>query len=131
MRGEGATHHVPSEGAGHGAISQTQAGPGDPQDQGGSPGPSTAHHPPSRGVLSALLVHRAITLDEARLPSHGQRYELRTLSWTQVEALAFEVYDWWRHTDSPDSYWICSHDAADMVSWVSRHDDRLIGTPAL
>jgi len=64
-----------------------------------------------------------------RLVSHGSRYEHRTLSRAEVEGLAAEVYDWRRHAEDPESYWLGSHEAAGMLG-VSRqrlapviHDD--------
>lgn len=55
----------------------------------------------------------------ARLVSHDGRYEHRTLSRAEDETLALELYDWRRHVDDPESYWLTSHQAAEMLG-ISR-----------
>lgn len=54
-----------------------------------------------------------------RLASHGSRYEHRTLSRAEVEALACEVWNWRRHVDNPDAYWLAGQQAASLLG-VSR-----------
>src|SRR6187397_62269 len=75
----------------------------------------------------------AVTLDEAarilgcsrstvrrlilggRLISHGDRYQHRTRSRADVEALAAQVYPWLRHVHEPDTYWVVGNDAAAIL----------------
>lgn len=49
----------------------------------------------------------------------GAPYENRALSQTAVEALAVEVYPWWRHVHDPVSYWL-TEAAASAVLGVNR-----------
>ena len=51
--------------------------------------------------------------------SNDNHYEHGKLSQAEVEPAVVEVYDWRRHADDPDSYWIDSHEAADLLG-VSR-----------
>lgn len=54
----------------------------------------------------------------SRLTSCGGRYEHRALSRADVESLAAKLYDWRRHADEPDSYWLTSHQAADLLGAI-------------
>jgi excisionase family DNA binding protein len=49
-----------------------------------------------------------------RLRPGRRRYKHRALSRADVEALAAAVYDWRRHVDDPDSYWLTGQRAADV-----------------
>jgi excisionase family DNA binding protein len=62
---------------------------------------------------SRSTVRRYVLAD--RLPMHGSRYQHRTLSQSDVEALAAEVYlrrRYWRHEDSS---WIVGQPAAAIL----------------
>ncbi len=49
-----------------------------------------------------------------RLPT-GERHRHRTLARADVEALALAVYDHRRHRNDPESYWVTSQRAADIL----------------
>lgn len=50
-----------------------------------------------------------------RLACHGGRYEHRSLSLTDVEQFATQVYRWRRHVDDPAAYWVTGQAAADVL----------------
>ncbi len=50
-----------------------------------------------------------------RLRSAG-RYEHRSLSRADVEALAMQVYRWRRHLDDVEGYWLTAGRAADVLA---------------
>ncbi len=54
-----------------------------------------------------------------RLSTRGTSGAHRRLSRADVEALALELYDWRSHADDPESYWLNSHQAADLLG-ISR-----------
>lgn len=47
--------------------------------------------------------------------SHGRRYEHRCISRSEVEALATELYDWRKHLQTPESYWLTGQRAAEVL----------------
>jgi excisionase family DNA binding protein len=62
--------------------------------------------------LSVSSVRRLIAA--GRLPV-GRRYQHRSLPRADVEALAGEIYPWWRHVNDPESYWVTGRRAARVL----------------